>query len=119
MDRISLRNVCLFAHHGAVSAEREAGQKLEFDIELGGSFNGAAGEDSLSAAVDYTQVYKELEQIVLSRRFHLLESLADEIARSILPKFSLEVVKVTVRKRNVPFAGSDSYVEVARERRRT
>jgi len=118
MDKISLRNVCLFAHHGAVSAEREAGQKLEFDVDLEGSFRNAAGSDSLARAVDYTRVYEEMERIVLSERYHLLESLAEEVAERILEKFPLEKVRVTVRKRNVPFAGSGSYVEVQVERGR-
>lgn len=104
-----LSNIVLYGYHGVSPAEREVGTRLEVDVELTVP---AAGRDVLSSTIDYTQVYRAVEDVVTGTRFRLLESLARAVRERLLEEFAARTVQVRVRKPNVPFPGGLSHVEV-------
>jgi len=108
----------LFGHHGARPFEKEAGQRLEMDLELVPADDRAETSDRLADAVDYDQLYRTVRDVVESRSFHLLEALAAATAEAILDGFRVRKVKVRIAKQNLGWTtGGRAVIEVIRERR--
>lgn len=119
MDRIRLRDLTLFPKLGVYDWEKEAVQKTSIDVELGLDLEPAAREDRVSATVDYSEVYALIQDVSKRRKYHLIESLAHEIAQAILERFELvESVRIRLRKLNLPFDAHLECVEVDMERSR-
>jgi dihydroneopterin aldolase len=110
--RISLENIRLYGHHGATESERELGQRFEIDVDIVADLSEAVARDSMKKTVDYEKVYRLVESEVVHEKYHLLEALADKIARDVLKEFGALEVVVRIRKPSVPIAGSIDHVEV-------
>lgn len=107
----------MFGHHGARPYEKEAGQRLEVDLELDPLDDRAETTDRLSDAVDYDRLYQTVREIVEHRSFHLLETLAATTAEAILERFAVRRVKVRIAKQNLGWTtGGRAVIEVVRER---
>jgi len=114
---IRLEGLSVFGHHGARPYEKEAGQRLEVDLELAPMDDRAESSDKLADAVDYDMLYRTVREVVEGRSFHLLEALAAELARTILERFSIRRVKVRIAKQNLGWTtGGRAVIEVVRER---
>ena len=117
-DHIRLNDVVLFAHLGVTEAEREVGQRIHLDVDLEVDLEGSSRSDSLADTVNYEAVYLAVVGLVEGSRHKLLESLAGSLVRGLLAAFPASLVRIRVRKANVPFAGSLSSAEVEMARRR-
>lgn len=114
---IRLNNATFYAYHGVLTNEQVSGGKFEVDVALFGDFSAAAESDRLKDAVDYQKVYKSIKELVIEKRFYLIESLGGQIADSILTKFPLlSRVVVKVRKHTPQVGGVVDYVEFETER---
>lgn len=113
MDRISLKNMVFFGYHGVLPAEQELGQRFMIDVCLHTDLAPAGQSDDLALTVNYAEVYDIVRDIAENRRFKLIEALAEEIAGSILRRFLVGQVAVTVRKPSAPVAGILDYAEVS------
>ena len=108
----------MFGHHGARPYEREAGQRLEVDLELEPTDDRSEKSDKLSDAVDYDRLYQTVREVVEGRSFHLLESLAACAAEAVLERFAVRRVRVRIAKQNLGWTtGGRAVIEVVRERR--
>lgn len=112
MDKIILKGMAFFAHHGVAEAEREAGQWFEVDAEIFTDLRAAAATDDLSKTVDYDGIYRQVNEIVIDNRFYLLETLAERIAARILSNQLVEKVVLRVKKLEPPIAGQIGSVAV-------
>ena len=110
--KISLENIRLYGYHGATQNERELGQRFEIDVEIMADLSEAVRADDMKRTVNYESVYRLVESEVVNERYHLLEAMADKIARDVLKEFGALEVVVRVRKPSVPIAGSIDHVEV-------
>ena len=110
-DRITLKNMHFYGHHGVEAAERNLGGRFSFDIELVRDVTRAGETDDLHETVDYQAVY-DLVAEIQRRGFHLLEALALNIARGILGAFDVDEVTVRARKQSVPLGGLIDHAEV-------
>jgi dihydroneopterin aldolase len=110
--RISLENIRLYGYHGASENERELGQRFEVDVEIIADLAAAVAADDMTKTVNYEKVYKLVESEVTNEKYHLLEAMADKIARDVLKQFNALEVVVRIRKPSVPIAGSIDHVEV-------
>lgn len=110
--RVSLENIRLYGYHGASSNERELGQRFEIDVEIVADLSEAVAADDMKKTVDYEKVYRMVESEVVQEKYHLLEALADKLARDLLETFGALEVLVRIRKPSVPIAGSIDHVEV-------
>src|SRR5258708_39159256 len=84
---IRLEGLSVFGHHGARPYEKEAGQRLEVDLELDPTDDRSEKSDKLADAVDYDELYKTVREVVETKSFHLLEALAAATAETILERF--------------------------------
>ena len=99
MDKILLSNLGFYGYHGVT---KEAGIT-----------------DDMNKSVSYADVYEVVKEITEKRRFNLIESLAENIAKEVLDKFELiNEVMVRVKKPEAPVNGIYDYfgVEIRRGR---
>ena len=117
-DWVRLRNMSFYGYHGVSAAEQEIGRRLLVEVELALDLSRAGASDELADTVDYGQVYAVVAEVNASRRFSLLEALAEEIARRLLASFPVGEVRVRVRKPDPPVGGVVEEVEVEITRRK-
>ena len=118
MATIRLEGLSVFGHHGARPYEKEAGQRLEVDLELEPTNDNAEHSDRLGDAVDYDHLYQTVREVVERESFHLLERLAATTAETILSRFAVRRVRVRIAKQNLGWTtGGRAVIEVVRERR--
>lgn len=98
-ERIIIRGLELFGHHGESAEEREWAQPFSLDLELEGEFGHA---DELEATVDYSRVIERVKGIN-KKSFKLIETFARTVTEVILKEFpQVERVKVQVKKLHPP-----------------
>lgn len=117
MATIRVEGLSVFGHHGARPYEKEAGQRLEVDLELEPTDDRAEKSDKLADAVDYDGLYQTVREVVEGRSFHLLETLAATTAEAVLERFAVRKVRVRIAKQNLGWTtGGRAVIEVVRER---
>jgi dihydroneopterin aldolase len=117
MGVIRLHNMTFYGYHGISAAERQTGRRFEVDVELVIDMDKPARTDKLKDTVNYTEVYRTVEQIVLENSFALLETIAVRLANQILRKFKPQEVMVRVRKKIPPVPGNLDHIEVEVKRK--
>ena len=118
MAIVRLEGLSVFGHHGARPYEKEAGQRLEVDLEIEPMDDRAEHSDRLGDAVDYDAIYRTVREIVEGRSFHLLEALAAATAEELVARFGVRRVRVRIAKQNLGWTtGGRAIVEVTREQR--
>ena len=116
---IRLINVQVYAYHGAHVHEQKYGARFEIDVELDAALDTAVKSDELTDTIDYVEVGKIVVAASTTRRFNLLESLADDIATQLLTVFPAREAIVRVRKPGVSAGVVLDTVEVECRKRRT
>jgi dihydroneopterin aldolase len=116
---IRLEGLSVFGHHGARPYEKEAGQRLEVDLELEPDNERSETSDKLADTVDYDLLYKLVCEVNEGHSFHLLEALARTMADTILERFPIRRASVRIAKQNLGWTtGGRAVIEVVRERGR-
>lgn len=101
-DKIVITGISFYGHHGAREEERILGQRFLVDVELTLDLRPAGASDDLALTVDYADVVKRVAAIGRTRRFHLLEALAEAIATDLLERYRVQVVRIRVMKSPLP-----------------
>lgn len=117
-DMISLRGLTVWGVHGVNEIEREQEQEFVLDVEVTADLSAPANSDSIEDTIDYLFVLDQVEQIVSSESFYLLEALGQRLANAILENPSAQEVKVVIRKSNVAIDLGISAAEVQIQRSR-
>ncbi len=113
VDVIRIKNAVFYAYHGTEEDEQNLGGKFEVDVELYCDVSTAAEKDALRKTVDYEKVYAVISQVVLARKYRLLEALGLTISKAIIRDFyNVERVVTRIRKPHPPVKGVVDYVEV-------
>lgn len=117
-DRLSILGMTFHAHHGLEEHEIEHGQRFDVDVDLFLDTSKAAATDHLSDTVDVRQVYKDINKIVLTQRFYLIETLSQKVADAMLRYEHVQKVTVKVRKPVAPLGGltNGTQIEITRSR---
>ena len=103
---------------GVYPQEREQPQPIVIDIELDYDFAPAASSDAVSDAVDYDRVVAGVAELVQRRRFHLIETMAEETADLLLEcHASVTAVRLEIRKPNAIPNAESSFARLERSRR--
>jgi len=116
-DRIFLRGLTIDCIIGFVDWERRTPQTVVIDLELPCDCARSAHTDAVADTVDYKSVAKRVLAWVQASQFHLVETLAHELAMLLLAEFPVPWVRVSVNKPGAIRHSRD--VGVTIERRRT
>ena len=106
VDRLAIRGIEVFAHHGVFEFERREGQKFVIDLVLGVQTAPAAASDDLKDTVDYGSVVARVVEAATSEPVDLIETLAQRVADVVLREPRVEWVDVTLHKPNAPIAAT-------------
>lgn len=119
-DIIRIKNAPFYAYHGVERDEQNLGGKFEIDVEIQSDLSAAFSTDNLKSTINYESLYAVIEKSVTEKKYYLLETLANDIARKILREFAqVDQVTIKVRKPHPRVKGVVDYVEVEiTERRR-
>ena len=107
-----------YGFHGVNPAEKELGQRFVVDLDIFTDLTKAGRTDDLADTIDYTEVYRGIEEIVEGPSRNLLENVAAAIAQRVLAVHGVEAVRVRLMKPEVPMKGSiltHAAVEIFRE----
>ncbi|MFN3613025.1 MAG: dihydroneopterin aldolase [Rubrimonas sp.] len=117
-DRITLRNLAVFARHGVFPEEAALGQRFTLDVTLRLCLRAAGRTDALRDTVDYGEVVAVVSEAFAVRR-KLIEAAADTVAGALIERFpAVASVDVVVRKPGAPIAAIFDHLEVAISRSR-
>ncbi|MBR0516432.1 MAG: dihydroneopterin aldolase, partial [Eubacterium sp.] len=83
MDKITIKNINIFAYHGVFDEEKENGQLFRVSAELFLSVRKAAQKDDLRLAVNYADVASLIEKVVTREKCDLIETVAENVAAEI------------------------------------
>ena len=116
-DLIKITGIDANGFHGVFLSERKKGQKFIVDLEL--SINLTNLKDDLGKTVNYAEAAQIAHDHITGTPVLLIETLAENIAKSILNKFKkVKQVKVIVHKPKAPLTlkFKDVSVEIIRNR---
>jgi dihydroneopterin aldolase len=115
-DRVLLIDLRMQGSHGLGADERALPQEFAVTIECATDAARAAASDAIADALDYRRLREIAAEVIGGPPRHLLEKLADEIARRILAEVAPGWVRVRVTKLAPPGFEGAAAVEVRRER---
>lgn len=119
-DRIVLRGIRAWAHHGVLAHETELGQEFLVDVALHLDLGQAGDSDDLADTVDYGAVAALVHDRVTGTRRDLVEAVATDVAAAVLAHDDrIDGVDVTIHKPAAPVTVALDDVEVRVHRRRT
>jgi len=105
MDKMTLKGMRFFGYHGVFPEENKLGQQYFVDIELLFDMNKAAETDELEYALDYSELYHFVKDIVEGPPLKLIEALTARVASRVLEHYTMvNEVCVKVTKPHPPFA---------------
>jgi 7,8-dihydroneopterin aldolase/epimerase/oxygenase len=115
---VELRGVSIYTHHGVSEAEREVGQRLEFDVTFDVPDCDAVLTDRLEDTVDYGEVCDIVALAATERSYKTLERLGQVVAERLMERYGCEAVRVRAAKPEPPLPVSvqEVAVEVSHER---
>ncbi len=116
LDKVMLRAMKFYGYHGVYEKEKAVGQWFEVDVEIWGDFHEAARTDNIRDALDYSQVYETVKDIIEGPAVNLIERLAFLVGEKLLSLPLLNKVRVTVKKPEASLGGPLDYagVEIVR-----
>lgn len=109
-DRLAVRGIEVFGHHGVLDAERKDGQVFAVDLVLGMDTRASSRTDELLDTVDYADLVTAVRQAVETEPVNLIETLAQRIADLCLRDSRVQWTEVTVHKPDAPIEATFSDV---------
>jgi FolB domain-containing protein len=101
-DLITIRDLEVFFRVGVPDEERAQPQRLLLTVEMEHDFTAAAQSDDLNKTLDYFAVSQRLLTLGEGRAWKLIETLAVEIAQTILREWASRAVTVEIKKFILP-----------------
>ena len=98
MDKILFEDIRLEIHVGVTEEERSVSQPCGLDLNLFVKLRPAGKSGELKKSVDYSAVYRCIEEVCERRPYTLLEEIAEQLCAEILNHFPVKNVLVKVRK---------------------
>ena len=116
MDCIRIINLKIPGRHGVYEFEKEKDGLFELDVELFLDLKSAGKSDDLSKTVNYGEAVGIIKEVFNSKDRNLIESVAEDIARELLSKYTISKVMIRIRKPHAPISADFDTVEVELER---
>ncbi|WP_067531502.1 dihydroneopterin aldolase [Nocardia crassostreae] len=118
-DRIELRGLRVFAHHGVFDFEKRDGQEFVVDLTVWTDFSAAAKSDDLAETIHYGELADLVVGIVGGAPRDLVETVVSEVADRVMawdPRIA--AVEVVLHKPSAPIPHTFEDVWVVTSRRR-
>lgn len=113
MDKIIIENLEIIAEHGVFKEEKFLGQKFIVSLEMKTDTREAGKTGNLNASTHYGFVSDDVEKLLTSQSFDLIETCAEKTAEMILIKYPLiSEVKVAIKKPWAPIRKHFDFVAV-------
>lgn len=110
---ISLEGLTFQARHGVFKEEQRDGQKFLVDVTLSVMVDDAIRDDDHEKTVCYAEVTDCIADIMMTRPYRLIETVADRMARALLSRFKkINEVTLRVSKPDAPMAATFENVAV-------
>ena len=116
MDCIRIINLKIPGRHGVYEFEKEKDGLFELDVELFLDLKSAGKSDDLAKTVNYGEAVAIIKDVFNSKDRNLIESVAEDIARELLSKYTISKVMIRIRKPHAPISANFDTVEVELER---
>ncbi|MEV6772672.1 dihydroneopterin aldolase [Nocardia sp. NPDC051030] len=119
-DRIELRGLRVFGHHGVFDFEKRDGQEFVVDLTVWTDFSAAAKSDDITDTIHYGELADHVVGIVSGESRDLIETVVSEVADQVLafdPR--INAVEVVLHKPSAPIPHTFEDVRVVTSRRRT
>ena len=101
-DRVLIRNLQLNVLIGVYDFERDAPQRVIFEVDLHTDCHIAGRSDDVSDAVDYGKVTQLITDICDKSAYQLLEALGENVAQRILHDYpSVAQIDITLHKPDI------------------
>jgi dihydroneopterin aldolase len=118
---MSLDTVFITALHietiiGVHAFEQNAPRPLLIDLEMGTDIREAASSDRIRDAVDYSAVAEAIAKLAAGRRFQLIETLAETLARMLFERFPIATLSLSIGKPGAVEAARTVGVRISRRR---
>lgn len=98
MDILYIRNLKVDAVVGIFSWEKRIRQPLHLDLELAVDIRQAAATDNIAYALDYKTVSTRLSDYIRHSEWHLIETLAENIANLLMNEFGVTWLRLRLSK---------------------
>lgn len=96
MDTIYVNEIRAYGYTGAFAEENVLGQWFQVDLELTLDLTAAGMSDALVDTYDYGAAVQSVQQLIQQRPFKLIETVASEIAKTVL-KTDTRLTQITVK----------------------
>ena len=116
MDKIFIHALKCEAIIGIFDWERQVRQTVLLDLEFSADIRKAALSDSIDDTLNYKKVAKRVLSFVEASSYHLVETLAEQLAMLLLEEFGLAWVKIVLSKPGAVRRSRDVGVTVERDR---
>ena len=115
-DRIRMKGIEFVGVHGATDVERIRSQRFSVDLTLELPLAKVAKTDRIEDAVDYRDLGHMVIRVGTTAKYHLLETLAANIADEVQDRWPQAKVSVNVKKLSPPvdFAVQSIEVQITR-----
>lgn len=101
-DEIEIRRLEVPTHVGVPDLERADAQSVWISVIMRPAQGLANLADDISNTIDYQQVADDIAAIAKSKPRRLIETLADEISSSLLCRYPITSIEITVEKQILP-----------------
>ncbi len=116
MDKIFIHALKAEAIIGIYDWERQVKQAVMVDIEMSADIGRAAESDSIEDTLNYRSVAKRVRALIEGSRYHLVETLAEQVALSILGEFGVGWVRIVLSKPGAVRDSRDVGIIIERDR---
>jgi dihydroneopterin aldolase len=98
MDRVFIEELRVDTRVGILPWERVVRQTVCLELEMAWDNRPAAASGEISDALDYAAVAARVAALVAGRQWDLIETLAEEVAASVMADFGVPWLRLSVRK---------------------
>jgi dihydroneopterin aldolase len=119
-DTIRIARIGVYAYHGVYEEEGRLGQRFFISVLARLDLHPAGRADDLALTVSYSDIAQRVQEIAVSRRYQIIEALAEAVAADLLRAFPMiEEIEIAVEKPNAAVAAMLDTIEVTIIRQRT
>ena len=102
-DKIILKDIKLECNLGVTQEEKQDTQPISIDLEISVDISKASQTDNIEDTINYSEIQKQIKQVVENNEFNLIEKLANDVAIQLLKENTIKKVKINVKKLKMRF----------------